>query len=42
MELLFSIIAPKVMEMVMQVVAEVLKTIIDELWKHLSTMLVVG
>ena len=42
MKLLFSIVASEIMEVIMQIVAEVFKAVIDKHWKHLPTMLVVG
>ena len=40
MKLLFSVIASEIMEVIVQVVAEVFKTIIDRIWKDLSTILI--
>ena len=42
MKLLFSIVTSEIMKVIVQIVAEVFKALIDCLWKHLPTMLVVG
>ena len=42
MQLLFSVIASKVMEVIMQVIAEVFEAIVNRLWECLPAMLVIG